>query len=92
MLFERFQDFGSSKSIAVIGAWRSLVARTVRDREVGGSNPLAPTNFPRWRKARVREKVFPPMAAPASYSIKRAGVLPKVCFLVFLSPQARQTP
>jgi hypothetical protein len=25
------------------GAWRSLVARTVRDREVGGSNPLAPT-------------------------------------------------
>jgi hypothetical protein len=36
--------------------------------------------------------VFPPMAAPASYSIKRAGVLPKVCFLVFLSPQARQTP
>src|SRR4030095_9357491 len=26
------------------GAKRSLVARTVRDREVGGSNPLAPTN------------------------------------------------
>ena len=28
-----------------IGAWRSLVARTVRDREAGGSNPLAPTNL-----------------------------------------------
>ena len=27
-----------------IGAWLSLVERTVRDREVGGSNPLAPTN------------------------------------------------
>src|SRR5687767_9419605 len=27
-----------------VGAWLSLVERTVRDREVGGSNPLAPTN------------------------------------------------
>ncbi len=27
------------------GAWRSLVARSVRDRKVGGSNPLAPTNI-----------------------------------------------
>ena len=27
-----------------IGAWLSLVERTVRDREVGGSNPLAPTS------------------------------------------------
>ena len=26
-----------------LGAWRSLVARTVRDGEAGGSNPLAPT-------------------------------------------------
>jgi hypothetical protein len=26
-----------------VGAWLSLVERTVRDREVGGSNPLAPT-------------------------------------------------
>ncbi len=26
------------------GAWLSLVERSVRDREVGGSNPLAPTN------------------------------------------------
>ena len=28
-----------------IGAWRSLVARSVRDRKAGGSNPLAPTNI-----------------------------------------------
>ena len=28
------------------GAWRSLVARTVRDRKVAGSNPVAPTFFP----------------------------------------------
>jgi protein-S-isoprenylcysteine O-methyltransferase Ste14 len=27
-----------------VGAWRSLVARSVRDAEVGGSNPLAPTS------------------------------------------------
>ena len=26
-----------------IGAWLSLVERSVRDAEVGGSNPLAPT-------------------------------------------------
>jgi hypothetical protein len=26
-----------------VGAWRSLVARVVRDDKVGGSNPLAPT-------------------------------------------------
>jgi hypothetical protein len=28
-----------------VGAWLSLVERTVRDREVGGSNPLAPTKL-----------------------------------------------
>jgi RNA polymerase sigma-70 factor (ECF subfamily) len=38
----------------IIGAWLSLVERTVRDREVGGSNPLAPTinkrrRSPFWR-------------------------------------------
>ena len=27
-----------------VGAWRSLVARVVRDDKVGGSNPLAPTS------------------------------------------------
>ena len=28
-----------------VGAWRSLAARIVRDDEVGGSNPLAPTSL-----------------------------------------------
>ena len=30
--------------LLLVGAWLSLVERSVRDREVGGSNPLAPTN------------------------------------------------
>src|SRR2546423_13810171 len=30
-------------SSSTFGAWLSLVERSVRDREVGGSNPLAPT-------------------------------------------------
>ena len=30
---------------ALVGAWLSLVEHSVRDRGVGGSNPLAPTNF-----------------------------------------------
>ncbi len=36
---------GSSFPIihSFVGAWLSLVERSVRDREVGGSNPLAPT-------------------------------------------------
>ena len=34
---------GSVKRAPSVGAWRSLVARIVRDDEVGGSNPLAPT-------------------------------------------------
>src|SRR5215213_1366049 len=29
--------------VRFVGAWLSLVERSVRDREVGGSNPLAPT-------------------------------------------------
>ena len=29
----------------LVGAWLSLVERSVRDREVGGSNPLAPTKY-----------------------------------------------
>ena len=31
--------------VQFVGAWLSLVERSVRDREVGGSNPLAPTTF-----------------------------------------------
>jgi hypothetical protein len=33
------------RSFPQIGAWRSLVARLLWEQEVGGSNPLAPTNF-----------------------------------------------
>jgi hypothetical protein len=29
--------------VIIIGAWLSLVERSVRDREVVGSNPIAPT-------------------------------------------------
>ena len=36
---------GSVKRAPSVGAWRSLVARIVRDDEVGGSNPLAPTKL-----------------------------------------------
>ena len=34
---------GSTGTIPVIGTWRSLVARSVRDAEVVGSNPAVPT-------------------------------------------------
>src|SRR5690349_33962 len=37
-----------------VGAWRSLVARIVRDDEVGGSNPLAPTITTRCPRDRLR--------------------------------------
>ena len=36
-----------------VGAWRSLAARIVRDDEVGGSNPLAPTSTTRRTRQRV---------------------------------------
>src|ERR1051325_996343 len=44
--FNNAPQLFSPPSIATlnrVGAWLSLVERTVRDREVGGSNPLAPT-------------------------------------------------
>ncbi len=31
--------------MSIDGAWRSLVARLLREQEVGGSNPLAPILF-----------------------------------------------
>jgi hypothetical protein len=31
--------------VIIIGAWLSLVERSVRDREVVGSNPIAPINI-----------------------------------------------
>ena len=41
-----------------VGAWLSLVERTVRDREVGGSNPLAPTNEQRRLPVFLEASVF----------------------------------
>jgi hypothetical protein len=32
------------RTFSPVGAWLSLVEHSVRDRGVGGSNPLAPTN------------------------------------------------
>ncbi len=34
---------GLAVAIGWVGEWRSLVARTVRDREVAGSSPASPT-------------------------------------------------
>ncbi len=53
--FRKLQVKGSSPFIgsSFIGAWRSLVARFVRDEEAAGSNPVAPTRktyFPSGRK------------------------------------------
>jgi hypothetical protein len=48
-----------------VGAWRSLVARIVRDDEVGGSNPLAPTNPSR---CRIATRTRAPDAAPSPVS------------------------
>lgn len=36
----------SAYTIFSVGVWRSLVARTVRDGEVAGSNPVTPTIEP----------------------------------------------
>ena len=36
---------GLYRRVSLVGAWRSLAARSVRDAEVGGSNPLAPTTY-----------------------------------------------
>ncbi len=44
-LQERISSSVGVHSFLSVGAWLSLVERTVRDREVGGSNPLAPTKL-----------------------------------------------
>ena len=36
------------KRAARVGEWLSLVEHLVRDQGVGGSNPLSPTNKPKW--------------------------------------------
>jgi hypothetical protein len=37
------RDSASYHKFSINGAWLSLVERSVRDREVVGSNPIAPT-------------------------------------------------
>jgi hypothetical protein len=42
-----------------VGAWRSLAARSVRDAEVGGSNPLAPTSLTQFHAEFAAERSSP---------------------------------
>ena len=47
----------------IIGAWRSLAARLLWEQEVGGSNPLAPTNdFSHLERIRVEPVLFYPFS------------------------------
>ena len=48
----RWSDAGAmmKRFECAVGAWLSLVERLVRDQEVGGSNPLAPTKSPPKKK------------------------------------------
>ncbi len=43
-----------SRLAGAVGAWRSLVAHLLWEQRVGGSNPSAPTNFPRTGPAQGR--------------------------------------
>ena len=43
--FERITVVARRRIWLSFGAWLSLVEHSVRDRGVGGSNPLAPTKF-----------------------------------------------
>lgn len=44
--------------IHIIGMWRSLVARFVRDEEVAGSNPVIPTRNTMGSQANANGPVF----------------------------------
>ena len=43
MLYKGWQVRSACYTSCSVGAWLSLVERSVRDREVAGSNPVAPT-------------------------------------------------
>ena len=58
---------------AFVGAWLSLVEHSVRDRGVGGSNPLAPTNFGARRRCEAAPFSFP---APRLSSLHDARASP----------------
>jgi hypothetical protein len=59
-----------------LGAWRSLVARTVRVGEVAGSNPVAPIKQPstRWRECRTTRRGASESAAENRCFAWKAGV------------------
>jgi hypothetical protein len=67
-----------------VGAWLSLVEHSVRDRGVGGSNPLAPTKFPPktltdFRCSRVLGVGFGPYLAQNSHKYRATGCVERVC-------------
>ena len=56
---------GSVRRASSVGAWPSLVGRIVRDDEVGGSNPLAPTIFETHRSRTPVVRLFDAFASRA---------------------------
>jgi len=71
---ERFRPPGSAcvgvNFFFMIGAWRSLVARLLREQEAGGSNPLAPTI----RKKRFARTVDGVVAQPGERIVRNDEV------------------
>ena len=64
-----------------IGAWRSLVARLLWEQEVGGSNPLAPTNdFKHLERVLVEPVSFCLFSRrwDRRYSLRSAQLIPQV--------------
>jgi hypothetical protein len=67
-----FGSPGASENLKqYFGAWLSLVERLVRDQEAGGSNPLAPTNFPFNIKYLKRQMFFGLRAAGNPLSLSQ---------------------
>ena len=62
---------GKSSTFRLVGAWLSLVEHSVRDRGVGGSNPLAPTNFPRFLPPAPRATPPAPPPPPVCFFLRR---------------------
>ena len=58
----------SAPSTSLLGEWLSLVERSVRDAEVGGSNPLAPTTE---QKRGVMTQVVTPRFIYRAYAVAR---------------------
>ena len=73
---------GKSSTFRLSRAWLSLVEHSVRDRGVGGSNPLAPTNFSRLLATNLqrtlrRSLTGPPVFYGQRRSRSRVGLAPK---------------